>query len=81
VRATYEITAPGERPVRLAIRSRARRLRSAPLRPSMKVLYISGYTANTIANHDADDTNLSFLPNPLTPEALLCKVCEVRDGR
>jgi PAS domain S-box-containing protein len=54
--------------------------RLAPLRPSMKVLYISGYTENAIANHDIGDARISFLPKPLTPDTLLRKVREVLDG-
>jgi signal transduction histidine kinase len=54
--------------------------RLAPLRPSMKVLYMSGYTENEIANHDISDARMSFLAKPLTPESLLRKVREVLDG-
>jgi PAS domain S-box-containing protein len=54
--------------------------RLAPLRPSMKVLYMSGYTENAIANHDVGVARMSFLPKPLTPDALLRKVREVLDG-
>jgi hypothetical protein len=46
----------------------------------MKVLYMSGYTENEIANHDISDARMSFLAKPLTPESLLRKVREVLDG-
>jgi CheY-like chemotaxis protein len=64
---------------RMSGRELAQRL--APLRPAMKVLYMSGYSEHAIANHDAGDARMAFLAKPLTPEALLRKVREVLDGR
>ena len=52
----------------------ARRL--AGKRPEMKVLYMSGYTDNTIVQHGILDPNISFLEKPITPESLLLKVRE-----
>jgi CheY-like chemotaxis protein len=52
----------------------------APLRPSMKVLYMSGYTENVLADHDLDDPRIAFVAKPFTPEALLRKVRETIDG-
>jgi len=63
---------------RMSGRELANRL--APLRPSMKVLYMSGYTDNAFADDDLGAARLSFLPKPLTPEALVRKVREVLDG-
>jgi PAS domain S-box-containing protein len=55
----------------------ARRL--APLRPQMKVLYISGYTDDALGQHGALDRGIALLQKPFTPEALAAKVREVLD--
>jgi len=50
------------------------------LRPDMKVLYISGYTADLIARHGILEKHVSLLEKPYTKEALLRKVRQVLDG-
>jgi two-component system, cell cycle sensor histidine kinase and response regulator CckA len=52
---------------------------SAP-RPEMKVLYVSGYTDDTIVRHGVLDTGLAFLQKPFSPKTLRRKVGEVLAG-
>jgi signal transduction histidine kinase/ActR/RegA family two-component response regulator len=48
-------------------------------RPAMKVLYLSGYTENTIAQRGALGVELPFLQKPFTMDVLLRKVRQVLD--
>jgi two-component system cell cycle sensor histidine kinase/response regulator CckA len=48
--------------------------------PQMKVLYMSGYTADLIAHQGILDRNVLLLEKPFTKESLLRKVREALDG-
>lgn len=56
----------------------AKRIQDA--RPVIKILYVSGYTENTIVHHGVQDDTVSFQPKPYTPLALMKKVREVLDS-
>ncbi len=50
------------------------------LRPSIKVLFLSGYADRAIIEHGILDTGAAFMQKPFTPQALARKVREVLDN-
>jgi len=51
----------------------------APTRPTMKVLYMSGCTDDTMVRHSIQDAGANFLPKPFTPVGLAwrCVPCSM----
>ena len=48
--------------------------------PSLKCLFMSGYTANVIAHHGVLDKGVNFIQKPFSKEQLGAKVREALDG-
>jgi DNA-binding response OmpR family regulator len=56
----------------------AERLRR--LRPSMKVIFMSGYAEQAVVRHGVLDAAAAYLPKPLVPAVMARRVREVLDG-
>jgi CheY-like chemotaxis protein len=55
--------------------------RLGPLRPTMRIVYMSGYPADALDHQGLVDGEFEFLPKPIGVEALVRKVREVLDAR
>ena len=53
--------------------------RLAPLRPEMKVLYMSGYTENAVVHHGVVDSAVSFIQKPFSLKILVEKIRKILD--
>lgn len=49
-------------------------------RPTLKALYMSGYTANVVLRHDLSSPPAGFIDKPFLPSVIARKVREVLDG-
>jgi two-component system, cell cycle sensor histidine kinase and response regulator CckA len=54
--------------------------RTLAIRPSMRVLYMSGYTDEAIVHHGVLDEGLAFIQKPFTAEQIVQKIREVLDA-
>jgi len=51
------------------------------LKADLKCLFMSGYTADIIAQHDVSDGRVNFIEKPFSPQSLLAKVLEVMESK
>lgn len=50
------------------------------IRPTIKHLFMSGYTTNVIAHQSVLDSGVNFIQKPFSLKDLAAKLCEVLDG-
>ena len=55
-------------------------LKLEPLRPGMRVLYMSGYTDDTLLRYGVQENQVPFLQKPFTADALVAKVKKAISG-
>ena len=63
---------------RMSGRQLAERVR--PIRPGMKVLYMSGHTDDAVVRHGILESTIAFIQKPITPEELARSVRRVLDA-
>jgi DNA-binding NtrC family response regulator len=51
------------------------------LRPDVKAVFMSGYTADIVNRQGILETDMEFIVKPFPPNALLRKVREILDNR
>lgn len=49
------------------------------IQPTLRVLYMSGYSDDIVVRHGVSESNVYFLPKPFNPTALVSKIREVLD--
>jgi two-component system cell cycle sensor histidine kinase/response regulator CckA len=54
--------------------------RLAPTRPTMKVIFMSGYTDDSVVRHGVLEAGVPFIQKPITPAVVTRKVREVLDS-
>jgi signal transduction histidine kinase/CheY-like chemotaxis protein len=54
--------------------------RLAPLRPEMKVLFMSGHTDDAVIRHGVKNAIMTFIQKPFTPAAIARQVRAILDG-
>ena len=50
-------------------------------RPGLRLLFMSGYTDDSMLRHGVFEGEVAYLQKPLTPDLLLRRVREVLDGQ
>ena len=55
--------------------------RLRPARPELKVVYMSAYTAEVMAQHGVIETDVPFIAKPFIPDYLIRKIREVLQSR